>query len=723
MYNLFNALTHVRIISDSFEMEEEPGGSPIFKKRKKFFTGAEIIEKLKENDHKIRKVCQDITEELCPIDLNEKESDEADDILQKLSDIAQSLSGKVSRLSRALKERKFRHCLEKLDEKVVSCSQFSVLQSDESETNFDSQDCDPDFIATEEVSDEDSMKESKTCSAAYKKKPLDSEMTGKTRKRRVEDEHKFIKNMALKEGVSTSKLLGYILYLENYHEGDRNLASAGWRIFMGEKLSTKHEASVEESLWLIERTCMSQALYLEVRLRFLDRFVLPPVMKIVAENKLHRPALAEYKNGVKAPLVSCLSLTLTDRLRVVDLSSLNTESQLKVRFQFTWGLDGSGDHSNFNQISKAHFSTKSAMSVCFSVTEVKIEDEAGNQVQWSSSEKGSNRPQNVCPLSIYPEKEEKELLTEFVPLVEEEIRDVVKNGVSAEIGGDEVDAICENSELSMIDGKMIAKLLQVEGAFCTMCTNSQIACHEKDVIETGFLIDRSITSVKDLALSLMDHDTGEIPRQKGDYTVRQGITDQPITSSEITRNIPVCHAKIRSFSWFIDFLIRLLSHKKWWSVQKPVKYTEEDKEMYKKVTALVKEIMMEKLGVNIGNPGDLIEGNAFKSFSSDFARDIIGNLVEEKDATVIKEIHLGLCTAVKVINSQKRKVNIEKLRDLTKDVNLKIVEHFPWAIISPSVHRILGHAWERIQYNDGYGLGNVREEGLEALNKWIRRFR
>ena len=83
----------------------------------------------------------------------------------------------------------------------------------------------------------------------------------------------------------------------------------------------------------------SQALYLEVRLRFLDRFVLPPVMKIVAENKLHRPALAEYKNGVKAPLVSCLSLTLTDRLRVVDLSSLNTvsvESQVLVHLGSGW---------------------------------------------------------------------------------------------------------------------------------------------------------------------------------------------------------------------------------------------------------------------------------------------------------------------------------------------------------------------------------------------------
>ena len=107
----------------------------------------------------------------------------------------------------------------------------------------------------------------------------------------------------------------------------------------------------------------------------------------------------------------------------------------------------------------------------------------------------------------------------------------------------------------------------------------------------------------------------------------------------------------------------------------------------------------------------------FKRFSSDFARQVIVELVNDDIKDGLKEIHLGLCVAVNVINSQKRQVNVVKL------VYTNIVHLFPWAVVSPSVHRILGHAWERIEQNGGYGLGNVSEEGLEALNKWIRRFR
>ena len=73
-----------------------------------------------------------------------------------------------------------------------------------------------------------------------------------------------------------------------------------------------------------------------------------------------------------------------------------------------------------------------------------------------------------------------------------------------------------------------------------------------------------------------------------------------------------------------------------------------------------------------------------------------------------------------MINSQSRKVNTGKLRELTQDIYLKIVEIFPWAVVSPSVHRILAHSWEVIELNNGYGLGDLSEEGLEALNKQIR---
>ena len=68
-------------------------------------------------------------------------------------------------------------------------------------------------------------------------------------------------------------------------------------------------------------------------------------------------------------------------------------------------------------------------------------------------------------------------------------------------------------------------------------------------------------------------------------------------------------------------------------------------------------------------------------------------------------------------------MNIERFQSLTTEVYSKIVEVFPWAVISPSVHRILAHSWERIEMNNGFGLGAESEEGLEALNKWIRRLR
>ena len=88
-----------------------------------------------------------------------------------------------------------------------------------------------------------------------------------------------------------------------------------------------------------------------------------------------------------------------------------------------------------------------------------------------------------------------------------------------------------------------------------------------------FTIDRSIQSVRDLALSLADPDTGDIPKTKSDYKRRQGICDLPITHSDLTKNILVCHAKIRLFEFIVELVTRHLSHKKWWSAQNSVTYT------------------------------------------------------------------------------------------------------------------------------------------------------
>ena len=74
-----------------------------------------------------------------------------------------------------------------------------------------------------------------------------------------------------------------------------------------------------------------------------------------------------------------------------------------------------------------------------------------------------------------------------------------------------------------------------------MCANSQKDCHNPDVIEAGFVIERDVQGIRDLALSLTDEETGEIKKKKGDYTgdysTRQGVCGVPITESDLTKSI------------------------------------------------------------------------------------------------------------------------------------------------------------------------------------------
>ena len=99
--------------------------------------------------------------------------------------------------------------------------------------------------------------------------------------------------------------------------------------------------------------------------------------------------------------------------------------------------------------------------------------------------------------------------------------------------------------------------------------------------------------------------------------------------------------------------------------------------MYKKSREEVKEAVYEFLAINIGNPGDMVTGQSFQKFSSDSARAFFVSLLKEEDADDFSFILIGLCAAVKVINSQKRSENTAKLRELTQEVYLKIVERFP----------------------------------------------
>ena len=71
-------------------------------KRKKFFTKNEILQKLKENDDNVRKVAEEISEELCPFDVSDEEAMMMEDRVERLQETTKKLSNKIYRLKRTL---------------------------------------------------------------------------------------------------------------------------------------------------------------------------------------------------------------------------------------------------------------------------------------------------------------------------------------------------------------------------------------------------------------------------------------------------------------------------------------------------------------------------------------------------------------------------------------------------------------------------------------------
>ena len=224
-------------------------------KRKKYFTKREIADKLKGNENDVKKVVDEMIEELCPFDVNDNDALIIEDRIERLEKVSRTLQLKVHKLKSKIKDRKFRHNPEILDENEVTSSQHSLFASQEDH---------------EDNQEEDVSETDKDRPKTYTKKPLNQNLSKFARRRRVMIKRDTVKKWALEEGVTETELLGYLLHLENYRV-KRDIAAFGWKLFIGEDIGEKPEISLEEAIWLREKSGMSEAVYQEVRLRFLNR--------------------------------------------------------------------------------------------------------------------------------------------------------------------------------------------------------------------------------------------------------------------------------------------------------------------------------------------------------------------------------------------------------------------------------------------------------------------
>ena len=71
---------------------------------------------------------------------------------------------------------------------------------------------------------------------------------------------------------------------------------------------------------------------------------------------------------------------------------------------------------------------------------------------------GHNRPEIVQPLALFPAKENKDLLADFIPQVETEIDEIKKEGVNVLKDGKEMKACCKKA-IAIADRKMVTTYL------------------------------------------------------------------------------------------------------------------------------------------------------------------------------------------------------------------------------------------------------------------------
>jgi hypothetical protein len=208
-----------------------------------------------------------------------------------------------------------------------------------------------------------------------------------------------------------------------------------------------------------------------------------------------------------------------------------------------------------------------------------------------------------------------------------------------------------------------------------------------------------------------------------------GLTQRPLTTSTILENFPVMHSYIRTLSWFeivvycVNANVRKIGLRTCFLPGKK-KRIDEAKKVFQC------EANKGPLNMRLDCPEPHGSGGStdtaetarrfFKAENCQHVANLVKGTTEERD--VLSTLHKNIGVVLRVVNSKSRRVDTDSLQELCLKTYLEIAIKFPWASITTSLHRLLGHSAECININDGFGLGDCSEEGLETLHKLVRRF-
>ena len=276
-----------------------------------------------------------------------------------------------------------------------------------------------------------------------------------------------------------------------------------------------------------------------------------------------------------------------------------------------------------------------------------------------------------------------------------------------------------NTELSMIDGKMVDLIQGDSGSFCHYCKVTRNQANDITRILQGFLMEKSADEMLETWNNL---EGGHISYNDPS---RAGQCHKPMNISNV-RFFAIMHQKLRSLDNCLKLLYHLVSGQTHtWSETSPnVKLA---------ISAAKGEVInhiRKTCGFLVDCPTS-IGGNtntgpvAEKFFSPENRITICSIILKSSDREAFAEL-LSYFNKMLSITQQcdsSKIVKPDMVKDLGRDLMIYYKQSYPFAMISPSVHQMSSHSWELFIVINGLPIATYAEQSGEAWNKHIRSYK
>ena len=228
---------------------------------------------------------------------------------------------------------------------------------------------------------------------------------------------------------------------------------------------------------------------------------------------------------------------------------------------------------------------------------------------------------------------------------------------------------------------------------------------------SGFPINKLISDARQLLKRLMKN--MKLPSNQ-----RVGITYQPTSNIDIIAASPL-HAYLCVFRWFVQLIYHLdTGHKVWEPSNSKVNTS------MKRVRAILQERCNFSVDIASSQDGTSTIGNIARDCFLN-KRDILmwaTSSINPSDKVSIEKIQTNLSVLLRFLNSGDS-IDCDKMQELCKETYEFILVEYPWANITPYLHKLLAHSFQLIgAYNNGKVLQNLSEECLDSCNKFVRRY-